>query len=245
MSIDTNLDHDTSNTGALTRERLEREIRSYGQAYGKGANSRPAMAVRLVEAANKLTDVSPDDATALYTFFQKGAAASRGVEYTADSEKSFKVQVSKAKRFLTLGELSTIDGIGMMDDAVQIIEELSRMPESPLRGSAYDNMVNVARRQIAQPTVQLTKSDLYEMLSQQAAEKSDLDKVIDVYKRVYRLAESLAETGVDVSNIDNAVTELAAQITAMDGELPPMTKIEQKKIAAIKVLASQGIQVNI
>lgn len=226
------------NTGALTRALLEKELGQFGTAYGKGQNSRPAAALRCLEAAHKLSDVTPDNAEELYTKFQQSAARARGVEYSA--EGSFKVQVSKLKRFLMLGALQGIDGIDVMNRTVDIIEECSRMAENPLKGSAYDNMVNVARKQIAEPKAALTDDEIRQLVTAETEEKTDLDKVIDAYKKTYRLAESLAEHGVDVGYINNATDALAAQIKTMDGDLPAMTKDEQKKAAALKVLKAQG-----
>lgn len=225
---------------AFSRAELEKEIKDFGKAYGQGQNSRPSMALRCVEAAHKLSDVGPDDAEDLYTRFQQAAAKARGIEYSAES--SFKVQVSKVKRFLMLGALPQVDGVDIMNRVTDIIEKLSRMAESPLKGSAYDNMVGCARLQLESPTVPLTDDQITEHLSAQTEEKTALDKVIDLYKKSYRLGDTLREEGIDPQYIDDATENLATQIKHMDGELPPMTKEDKAKAAAFKVLKDQGIK---
>lgn len=243
--MNTTLEHDDANTGPLTREKLEREIGKFGQAYGKGQNSRPAMALRCVEAAHRLMDVTPDDAEKLYTGFQQAAAKARGVEYSA--EGSFKVQVSKLRQFLVLGSLQDVDGVTVMDETVGVIEDFSRQAENPLKGSAYDNMVNIARRQIAQPSQQLKVDDIKTILTEAKPEKTDLDKVIDLYKRVGAMANKLIEKGQNVDAMDLAIDAIAAQIQAMDpnAELPPLTESDKKKAKAIQTLKEQGLEVTV
>jgi hypothetical protein len=241
MNTSTNLEHDTdSNAGPFDRAKLERELAKYGKAFGQGQNSRPAAAQMCVDAASRLKDVGPNDADKLYSKFAAAAAASQGIEYSASA--SHKVQVSKLKRFLMLGSLPAIDGVDVFNKAYDSIAELSRRAESPLRGSAYDNLVKVARRQIEQPTVELTKDQIMEILSEQPEDKDDLDRVVDAYKRIYTLNEKLGENGVDHGPVSDALEDLAQQIADMGGELPAMTKEERKVAKAAETLARHGLK---
>lgn len=241
MTITTNLEHDTDNAGPLTREKLERELLKFGKAEGQGANSRPSAALMCVDAAHRLQNVGADDAEKLYTIYAKGVAATQGIEYKASASQ--KVQVSKLRRFLMLGQLPAIDGVDVMNKACDKIVELSRRAESPLRGSAYDNMVKVARRQIEQPTVELTSDQIEEILSEGPEDKTELDKVVDAYRKVYKVDEALQEAGMDNYGTNNALEDLAHQISMMGGELPPMTKEERDTAKAKGILAKRGLTV--
>lgn len=230
----------TTNTG-LTRANILTEMGAFGRAFGKGQNSRPSAALRFLEAATKLPDVGPDDASEFYDAFQKAAFQSRGIAYAP--ENSYKVQISKFKRFGELAMLPGIDGIDLMNRTCDIIKDLAAMAESPLKGSAYDNMVDIARRQIKDATAEMTDDQIRAILSEVPDEKTDLDMVMDAYKKSYRLSEKLADHGVDVTYVDQATDAFAAQIKSMDGDLPPMTKEEQAKAKAFKVLKSQGFTI--
>lgn len=235
----TTLEHDADdNAGPLNRAKLERELGKFGQAFGKGQNSRPSAAIMCVDAASRCSDVGPDDADNLYTKFSQAAAKSQGLEYAASA--SHKVQVSKMKRFLMLGTLTAIDGVDFMNRVTDKIEELSRRAESPLRGSAYDNMVKMARVQLETPKVALTDEQIEEALSAGPAEKTELDKVIDLYKKSYRLGEVLADAGIDHPDIDDATALYGAQIQAMGGDLPAMTKEDKTIAAAEKIKAERA-----
>lgn len=234
-----NLEHDnTDNTGPLTREKLERELVKFGKAFGQGQNSRPSAALMCVDAAHRCRDVGADDADKLYTMFAKGVAQMQGIEYAASA--SHKVQVSKMKRFLMLGQLPAIDGVHVMNETCDAIVDLSRRAESPLRGSAYDNMVKVARRQIEQPTVELGRDQIVEILSEAPDEKTELDKVVDAYKKVYGVNEKLIEAGLDHQGMDDALEDIAQQIADMGGEIPAMTKEERAVAKAQATLAKHG-----
>lgn len=225
----------------VTREDLEKDLSKFGAAFGKGQNSRPAAGLRCVEVASKI-NIGPDDAKDLYTKFQTAAAAARGLEYQA--EASFKVQVSKLRQFLTLGAMPQIDGVDVMNRTVDIISEMAAMgSDSPLKGSAYDNMVNIARQQIKSEKVELTDDEIRGLLSAEPEEKTLLDKVLDIYKRTYKLHDELVKENTDASNVAIALEALKDQILSMDGELPAMTAAEKAKVKAFNVLKAQGFTI--
>lgn len=228
------------NTG-LTREKVEQELGKFGKAFGQGQNSRPAAAILCVDAAHRLQNVGPNDADALYTRFSREAAKSQGIEYSVSA--SHKVQVSKLKRFLMLGACPGIDPVEFMNDVCDTITELSRRAENPLRGSAYDNMVRLARRQIETPTVQLTKQQIEDALCEGPEEKTELDKVIDTYKKVWTLGEKLREAGIDHEPVVSAAEHMAQQIADMGGDLPAMTKEDRAVEKAKSTLSKHGIPV--
>jgi hypothetical protein len=230
------------NAGPLDRAKLERELGKFGKAFGQGLNSRPAAGLLAVDAANRCKDVGPDDAEELYKKFSDGAGKHQGMEYAAGA--SHKVQVSKFKRFLMVGTLTAVDGVDVMNRASDMIVDLSRMAESPLKGSAYDNLVNVARRQIESPTKALTDDEIKELLSKQTEDKTALDMVIGAYKSAYRLVEKLIDEGVDPAILlpaEEATLNYAEQIKALGGELPAMTKEEKKISKAKDVLTKAGV----
>jgi hypothetical protein len=241
-TIENELPDADDNAGPLNREKLERELGKFGAAFGKGLNSRPAAGLMAVSAANSCKDVGPDDAEDLYNKFASAAAKHKGMEYATSG--SHKVQVSKFKRFLMVGTLTAVDGVDVMNRASDLVVKLSRMTESPLKGSGYDNLVNIARKQIEQPTKALSDDEIEGILSEQTPEKTALDLVINAYKGAYRLEEKLRDAGVDptlMQGAEEATLNYAEQIKALDGELPAMTKEEKKISKAKDVLTKAGV----
>ena len=223
-----NAEQDTTKNITLTRDTFEKEVKSFGTAYGKGMNSRPAMAVRATQAAQQITGISDKDAKDIYTIFQTAASRAKGLEYKA--EASFGVQVSKLKNFLQLGAMPQVDGVAVLDLAVDVIKELTAQEENPLKGSAYDNMVKVAREQLKSPEEPLSEEAIRHLLTPDATEKTDLDKLIDNYKRVRKLTET-----VDLEPLLEAQTKLGEAITALGGEIPaePEAKAKARAVAAL------------
>lgn len=197
----------------LTKAEFEKHAREFGKQYGKGMNSRPAMAMEAVQAAQQLADVGPDDAESIYTIFQQAAARAKGIEYKAES--SFKVQVSKLRQFLSVGALPNVDGVAVLELAQDCIREYASSQENPLKGSAYDNMVNVARAQLAQPDEPLSETQIRGILTPDVEEKTDLDRIIAIYKAVRKLGET-----VNNEHLETAQTEIATTITELGGEIP-------------------------
>lgn len=196
----------------FTKEKLFQDVKRFGKAYGQGSNSRPAMAERAVEAAKTLPDVGPADAENIYMAFQKAAAASKGIEYKV--EASAKQQVSKLRQFLEMGANQNIDAVDVFSRAKAKITELAGLEDSPLRGSAYDNLVNVARAQISSPDNALTDDEIEAVLSPEKVEKSILDKMIDSYKRLSKMfdseelpKEALPAWGDAIHNIEQAIVD--------------------------------------
>ena len=225
----------------LTLEQFEKEIVAFGAAYGAGQNSRPSMAVRAVEAAAKVTTITPDSAEVLWTKFQQAAAKKRGLEYK--QEGSFKVQVSKFRQFLALGALPSIDPVDVIERTVYVIRELANQADSPLKGSAYDHMVNIARAQLKTPETALTNDQIKaELLPEEVEEKTPLDKLLDTYKKVTKLHDVFGKSPDVLIAIEDAIENLQNAITKAGGEVPAdkKTKEEGAKVAALLVNSKRG-----
>ena len=232
MPADENTEVPTEDTAdrsnAPTLDTFEKKVKEFGKAYGKGANSRPAMAIEATRAAQQIAGVSDKNAKDYYTWFQTAASRAKGLEYKA--EASFAVQVSKLKQFLQLGALPQVDGVEVLDMACDIITEFANSDENPLKGSAYDNMVKVAREQLKTPDEPLSEEQVRAILTPDASEKTDLDKLIDTYKRVRKLNET-----IDLEDLLEAQTKMGDAIKALGGELPaePEKKAKERQVAAL------------
>lgn len=222
----------------FSRAQFEKEVAAFGRDFGAGANSRPAMAIRAVEASHKLTDVGPDDAKDIYTRFQQSAAKKKGIEYAVES--SFKVQVSKLRQFLVMGANPNIDGLGVIERTVDKLKELAAQGEdSPLTGSAYDNMVKVARAQNANPDQELNDDEILEVLTPDVQEKGPLDALIDGYKRIRKLHDTEGMPKVALPLIEDAIHNLEQAILDAGGDIPPTKEQVAKAKKEGKEVAEQ------
>src|SRR6185369_12411675 len=160
------------------------QMTGFGEQYGTGAQSRPNAAKAAVEAAN-LGIFNEDNAKEVYTAFANGAAAKKGIEFKATS--SFDVQASKMGVFLKLGSQPNVDGVVVFDRTEDAIRALSSRAENPLKGSAYDLLCKVARRQNDNPKAELSYDEIEGILQEQPAEKDDVAKMVELYKRAATL----------------------------------------------------------
>lgn len=232
-------EQDQSNSG-LTKENLLREAGTFGRASGMGANSRPSLAMRYLEAAFKLPDVGPDDAKEIYNKFSQAEARSKGIEHKVGS--SANVQVSKLKRFGELGQLPRIDGVEVMTRAVEVISRMARLENSPIVGSTYDNMVKVARVQLSQPNSAMTEAEIEAAITPDRKDKTIVDRLVDNYKSLSKTFDEAIKSGTsDVDNLSAAIENVAEQIKALGGDLPPVTKAEKDRAKLIELAAKQGM----
>lgn len=198
------------------REDFEKSLTTYGKAYGQGTNSRPAAAQAALEASVQGI-AGPNDVKELWTLFQKSAAKAKSIEYK--EEGSFTVQVSKFKQFLTMGQLP-VDAVEVMGRATDMISELAmdETTRKALKGSAYDNMVKIAREQIKEGDNALTDDHIRSILMPDAPPKDEakilkgvsktLEKLLDGDKEGNKFYSPQAQTAFE--HVQNRLAELGA-----------------------------------
>lgn len=222
------------------RDDFFKKMREFGKAHGAGANSRPAAARMAVEAAKTLPNVGYGDAEELWIEFQKASAKARALEYK--EEGSFKVQVSKFRQFLALGAMPSVDGLAVFERATDVISRLSKVEPNPLKGSAYDNLVNIARAQLKQEGTEMDDAAIEALLTASPEGKTDLDKLADAYKRAKVLNDG-SEQGPGFANptLASALEMFAQAITELGGELPPTTKEDAARARVAKLAMKLGM----
>lgn len=226
-----------SNVG-FTRETFEKDLKSFGKDDGKGRGARVSAFVRGVEAAQRL-NIGEKDAKELWTIYSKAASENAGKEFSMGS--SFDVQVSKFRQSLVLGAMPDIDGLGVIYRAIDILRAEQAKEDTGVKGSTYDNLVAVARAQIAQPASELSDDQITDTVIKVAKEKTDLDRLNDLYKRAYKTAADLPNNSPAKPYAQDSVTQIGNAIMALDGELPAVTKEEKAKAAVMARAAKLGI----
>lgn len=170
------------NNVTFTKKDFDKEVKKFGEQYGQGANSLPALALRGIEAAQRIPEIGPKDAEAIISVFNDAAGKKATLEYKRGA--SFKVQVSKFRQFLEIAGNPKIDAYEVAHRAVDVIRGLSKDPESGLTNSLYENLVKFARKQKQHPNVALTDDQIRDAVIPNTAEKSEMEKLNDLLSKV-------------------------------------------------------------
>jgi hypothetical protein len=231
---------ENSNTG-LTLEQFIEDLKRLGRDDGKGKGARVAAYVRAVDAAQKLNISKKKDGKDLYMHYAKEAAKNSGKEFSAGA--SLDVQVSKFGTAIDLGNLPDVDGYRFVHRVIDKLREHQSREDSGVKGSTYDNIVACSRAQVAQPTRELTDDEIDDVIVTVAKEKTELDLVIDLYKRANTSLGKMPKTSPALPYMEQTIIDLADAIKALDGELPPITKEEKARARVMAQAAKHGIQV--
>lgn len=219
---------------AFDASAFEKAMRQHGRDSIRGEAARPAA---MLDLAHAVTNGYPleaadgsDNVAAAYKAYADGRAQAGGKLTTgADTDSSFKVQVSKFRQIAKCAALpmwdTTCDATHLFDRTITLRGKLAADPENKLKPAA-DALVDVARAQQNCADV-LTDAEIEDIVRKpEKGEKSELDKLIDAYKRVAKLADD----GIGGSHTEQAASEMATAITEMGGEVPAVTA-EEKQIA--------------
>lgn len=218
-----------TNTG-LTLEGFIKELGKLGAQDGKGRAARVHAFVRGVEAAAKIPGVGPANAKEYWQAYATEAAKNQGKEFSVGT--SYDVQVSKFRRSLDLGALPGIDPIDMIYRAVDILQHEMAKDDSGVKGSTYDNLVRVARAQIARPDKALTDREILDEVIKETPEKDDAQKLADLYKRTYKLHKDMPATSPARVHVAASLNAIEDALHAIDEDVPAVTK-EERAVASV------------
>jgi len=198
-----------------------------GKAEASGVAARPMAAAALVDGAFAST-VLEGDAEALYDRYQAGLGkvAAQNPNVSAPKSNGRTAQISKFRAFIKLGMLPDIDGPALMVDAARIRGEIEKAGGDEAKAGvkpAFDALLDVARAQVNEPTVQLTEDQIRAcVMKKTPEEKAELDKIIAAYKAARKLEETIP---CPISPAPSA--QLADWIKSLDGNVPPVTDDEK------------------
>lgn len=207
----------------------------------KGEASKPNHALELVR--NIVDDVfdTQDKIDAHFDAYMAARTKAKStnplLQGNPDSDKA---QKSKQKQIAEMAKLPAIDAVELLAEvndrrAMLIDGEVKVKP-------AYDAYVDVARAQLKQPLEQIRGEALDAIIAKaEAKEKDTLAKLAEEYKRIYRLNEKMAEEMIDCTHIEAALASIGDAITALDGDIPAMTKADKKDEEMVGFLMAKGV----
>lgn len=208
------------------------------------ALAKPNLAIEMVRGVvDNFIDTEEKYEQHLDSYFASRAKATAKNTLTQglkeDNEASMKSQRSKQRQIYEMALLPAIDPVALLNEVTDrrtalIAGDVKVKP-------AYDAYVDVARAQKKQPLEQLTGDILDKIITKpEAGEKDIIAKLVDEYKRTYKLAEKMAEDMLDTTHIEAARDALSDAISALDGEVPSMTKESKKDDEMVGFLMAKG-----
>lgn len=233
----------TQNDDLVNDTRFEDAIkraRALGTESVKGEASKPNHALELVRGiVDDVFDTQEKIDQHFDAYMDSRAKAISKNPLLQGNPGSDKAQRSKQKQIAEMAKLPAID-------AVELLAEVNDRRAALIAGEVkvkptYDAYVDVARAQLKQPLEQLAGEALDKIIAKPEAKDKDLvTKLAEEYKRIYKLGEKMADDMIDTTHIEAARDAIADAITALDGEVPSMSKADKKDDEMIGFLLSKG-----
>lgn len=228
---------DTSNLneniemGAPSKAAFSRFVTTLGEREGMGSNSRPGLFVHFVDGArNGLLDV--DDVADYYSKYARAVAAKQNIGYVPQSSE--KQQVSKFAVAVKLGQLPQVNGVEVINTAIEVQKEQRAANEGKLPMSPLDGLVAVGRAQLAFPDVMLTRDQINAVMTPAAKddplEADRLDKIASAIEKM-RTNDKVSEDTKAI--LDTIIDPLVQRVKQLGGTAADRARAERerKKIA--------------
>lgn len=220
---------------------LNDKLRELGRESVKSALAKPQMALTVIAAA-KQGVIDEDDAEAMYQEYVSGRSYAIGRNVLAagqeDNAKSVASNTSKVRSHIKAARLPNIDFEHVTNT---LVEQRARLKASGVEvKDPYQAITDAAVAQCRKPNDELTEEDLDAIIAKKSKEdKGDLDKMIDEYKRIYKLAVGTDEKA-GIAECMPVLEAMAGAIEQLGGDLPAMTAEEKKAEKAMAFLKQTG-----
>lgn len=224
--------------------KLSKLLQDLGKDSIKSTLAKPRMAIAICRAAQEgIIDAS--DAEMTYEKYLAGRAAETGKNTLAEGESdkgSLKANVSKNKQIIELGLLPKVDGPELLDRVTDARLHAVRTGGEDIKVKpAFDCFVDAARAQLKKPNEPLTDEEINALVrkAETSKDKTDLDRMVEEYKRLYKLANG-TEENPGIPAMMPVFESIAAVFDAQGIDRPAMTKDEKKAEKAMAFLRTTG-----
>lgn len=176
---------------------LNKLVKKLGEEAADGKDSLPKLAHAVVKAAADGVITGPD-AGDIYKRYAKAESSKAIHEHSAGG---LKANTSKLRQLIDMGNMTTVDGVIVMDEAKQARDRMIKRASEPQSGiklkAAYPFYVDVARAQLKSDTP--LSADFLEELAvkgDNAAEKSVEKELTAILKRLEALVTGEGKHGL-------------------------------------------------
>ncbi len=218
---------------------LMARVSELGKAEGKGVNAKPAYALDVIAAAHDGV-IGNDHAEGVWGAFQTAVGKTKGDEKLRLSDpKTTKVRVSECRKLIAMGSIAAFDPSEVAQRAIKVINEYAGT-----KGSTYQNLVVVARKQIEKRAAALNDEEILAAITPQAAEEKEEKELLGaLVKRMKKMHDGDEK---DVTAKVYPSPELQTAIKALEGRLAQLENGEQMdklfKLAALKGVDQASIE---
>lgn len=194
-----------------------KRVSKYGAADGKGGTARVAFGLDALSLADDNL-IGPDDADRYHTMYVEAAAKARGDVFV--KQPSHKVQVSKFRQILVMGAMP-IDAVKLANRAIDLRAVMAADDaQSKSLSSPYDDLVKVARAQIAKGDTPLTDDEIKQVYSPKVkADKDESELLEALLKRASAIYEGDDDKGVvgyKSPELLTAMEQIAARLQVLN-----------------------------
>lgn len=212
-------------------------VNKLGQETALGRDSLPKLAHTVVKAAaDGIIDATFKDKEgrdAAQLIYAKYAAGESKKSLHEHSKGGKKANESKLRQLIAMGALDGIDPVAMMQDAFEAREGV-KADEGTKVKPAYVFYVEVARAQLARPTQQLTREELEDIVTVQAAAPKSLEARLE---QIEKLLAGLV-TGENRDKVKDASDLTEAAYNAVKervGQIKRMAAVDALRAHAAKL----------
>lgn len=204
---------------------LTSQITKLGEEAALGLDALPKLAHAVVRGSadgvivlsDKYKDLKGKECDAAHYIYERYAAGQSKKAIHEHSAGGFKGNVSKLRQLITLGAMTTIDAVAVMQDAYDAREGMKKEDGVKVK-PAYPFYIEVAREQIKMDKP-LSKKDLEIMVQVDAPEDKTLDGEL---RRVLKILEGLI-SGENKSKIKDTHTKTEEAFNAIRDRLAQFT----------------------
>lgn len=213
---------------------LKTTIRELGRESGLGRDAREKLAIALSRAAYQGI-IGTDDVPDMVEEYINAESKKLIHNHSANGRK---VMESKCRQIVAVSAVEKYDFPNTLEQACEIRKTLRQNEDTKIK-PGFESYVELARL-VKDKKEPLSESEITNaMLKPEPADKSELDRMVDEYKRLYSLANGTKDRP-GIPSVEPVLEAMRAAIEDNGGEIPPMTKDEKKAAEAIAFLAKTG-----
>ena len=215
-----------------------------GNKEGQGLNAKPELASVVLDASIAGV-IGTENATEIWSKYSNSMRKTIGNEHTRNmTDKGDKVRVSELKRFIMVGTMPAVNPRDVFDRSLTIIGD------NEVKGSTYENLVKVMRKQAEVADHGLLDEEIMAVLFPAAADKDEearLNAILKSMKRTHDGTKGDADKGVPPQagypseELEKAIGLIEARLATFAGakRIKLMLEIAAENPAAVEKLIIQ------
>lgn len=212
-------------------------VAKLGEADGKGSGARKGMAFAAMQAAHDGV-ITPEDTKSVYVRYKKAAAKAANGDYSEASDKTIKQQLSKLKQIIRMGAIKAFDPVPVMEKSMDVVRMLADAGTISASRNDYEDMVDAARCQMADPSKPVTEEQITEHFM-------PTEREVSLLKEIKKLTDKAAKLYEGTEDLEACKDErLGSAIDALSDLLRDLEK-KDKVMKFMAAAAAAGLNITV